>query len=262
MAGLFLTANCCNHSTQRCSVRTPTTIRCSILQHWSSSGIKCAEQQGQHIPPLFLFMYQTVSGKTANQFWDWRELNCSKPLTWTWSLQHVVSIHHRWANLKALFHYKGTVRLGIPVVGFAWVIPTMKKLGDWAVPQQSNEPRPIQPPCVITYSIKFSVCSLVIVMNMQAVNLLVSQMKETLGGWQSVWVDWIPGCCGAHWWRLMSCEEGQSVLDAAFLAMLHHCETPLEKDASSNHLDAAWGVEEARTKTVLTSWHTRQSTWN
>lgn len=58
----------------------------------------------------------------------------------------------------------------------------MKKLGDWVVPQQSNEPRPIQPPRAITYSIKSSVCSLVIVMNMQGVNLLVSQMKETLGG--------------------------------------------------------------------------------
>lgn len=59
----------------------------------------------------------------------------------------------------------------------------MKRSSDWAMLQQSNEPRPASLPCAIIYSIKFIVSSQVMVMNMQRVNFFVSQsqMKETLG---------------------------------------------------------------------------------
>lgn len=58
----------------------------------------------------------------------------------------------------------------------------MKRSSDWSMLQQCNEPSPNSLPCAITYSIKFVVSSIVIVMNMQGVNFFVSpsQKKETL----------------------------------------------------------------------------------
>lgn len=73
------------------------------------------------------------------------------------------------------------------------------------MPQQCNEASPTSLPCAITYSIKLVVVSQVIVMNMPAVNFLVSQsLKE-----EARRVD--KACeligflvaAGRNWWRLM-----------------------------------------------------------
>lgn len=71
--------------------------------------------------------------------------------------------------------------------------------------QQRNEPRLTWIPRAITYSIKFVVSLLVIVMNAQGDNFFVSQThtKGDDGGWQSAQVDWIPCCRRVKRWRLM-----------------------------------------------------------
>lgn len=59
----------------------------------------------------------------------------------------------------------------------------MKRSSDWPMLQQRSELSSNSVPPVITYSIKFIVSSLAIVMNMQAVNFFVSQSqtKEKVG---------------------------------------------------------------------------------
>lgn len=142
-------------------------------------------------PSVYLLNWQCRNGQSIqaqreefqSQFTLWFNLVI-------YTMYSELLVYHHSTDLEAIFHFRGTAGFGAPVVGFACVISTAqhllssqkKRSSDWPMLQQCNEPSPTSLPSAITYSIKFVVSSLVIVMNMQGVNFFVSQSqkKETL----------------------------------------------------------------------------------
>lgn len=225
----LLTGNCCDRFigalTALCmNVKNTKTAMRLILHNWSASRIKmCITKHLFFFSSLFLKL--TASGQ-VNQFRAWRDVLQSEfqPLfnRVIYTVHSQLLVYHHPAHHKAIFHHGRTVltwssRRGIRTCHLYRPRHSLSPREDnqWLASCFNNEmsQAPTSLPCAITYSIKFLVCSPG--NSDEYARVLISQSqspkKETLEGWQSVLVDWIPVAAGVNQWRLMLQKKGQSV---------------------------------------------------
>lgn len=92
-------------------------------------------------------------------------------------------VYHHSTDHKAIFHKNSWTCSSHCGICASFLQPRvcylpMKRSSDWPMLQQRNEPSPTSVPCAITYSIKFVVSLLVIVMNMQGVNFFCHSLRR------------------------------------------------------------------------------------